>query len=254
MPASIASLERILLAIDDLAQSILLAIDRLAALSDHVAPPIRANPAACFFRNSAPSSALLSRMSRVSSPVFGAKSRPIPTPIPSPRKKFAVPSFAHCCFLLCVTGLLPSRYARRAQSHSQYTSFRFRHTIRHGPSGTLLYSMRQPRKPRKLADEELFGIRREVPRNACVFDRRSAVEAAHARRAARPPWMRSSIVLKGVGYLDDQRFAETFASARLENDGFGRQRLLNDLRARRISGNSRRKRSTTRSTARVRPT
>lgn len=57
-------------------------------------------------------------------------------------------------------------------------------------------------------------------------------------RAARPAAVDAVVDrLKSIGYLDDRRFAETFASARVQNDGFGRQRLLNDLRARRISGN-----------------
>lgn len=38
-----------------------------------------------------------------------------------------------------------------------------------------------------------------------------------------------------AGYLDDQRFAESFASARLENEGLGRARVLRDLRQRRIA-------------------
>lgn len=42
--------------------------------------------------------------------------------------------------------------------------------------------------------------------------------------------------LKDLGYLDDRHFAESFAAARVENEGFGRMRLLSDLRARRISG------------------
>ncbi len=42
-------------------------------------------------------------------------------------------------------------------------------------------------------------------------------------------------LLKDRGYLDDRRFAESFASARLENDKFGRSRVLRDLRARRVS-------------------
>ncbi len=42
--------------------------------------------------------------------------------------------------------------------------------------------------------------------------------------------------LKDIGYLDDRRFAESFAAARVENEGFGRMRVLNDLRARRVSG------------------
>ena len=42
--------------------------------------------------------------------------------------------------------------------------------------------------------------------------------------------------LKDIGYLNDERFAESYASARVENDGFGRMRVLNDLRAKHIHG------------------
>jgi regulatory protein len=41
--------------------------------------------------------------------------------------------------------------------------------------------------------------------------------------------------LKEYGYLDDRRFAETFAASRLENQGFGRHRVLRDLRQRRVA-------------------
>ena len=41
--------------------------------------------------------------------------------------------------------------------------------------------------------------------------------------------------LKDYGYLDDARFAESFASARLENEGFGKSRVLRDLRQHRVS-------------------
>ncbi|MDE3197580.1 MAG: RecX family transcriptional regulator [Acidobacteriota bacterium] len=41
--------------------------------------------------------------------------------------------------------------------------------------------------------------------------------------------------LKEVGYLDDRRFAENFALNRAEGDGFGRMRVLSDLRGRRIA-------------------
>jgi regulatory protein len=41
--------------------------------------------------------------------------------------------------------------------------------------------------------------------------------------------------LKEHGYLDDRRFAESFAAARLENQRFGRTRVLQDLRQRRIA-------------------
>jgi regulatory protein len=41
--------------------------------------------------------------------------------------------------------------------------------------------------------------------------------------------------LKDNGYLDDRRFAETFASSRLSNDRFGPGRVLRDLRERRVA-------------------
>jgi regulatory protein len=43
--------------------------------------------------------------------------------------------------------------------------------------------------------------------------------------------------LKQNGYLDDRRFAEHYAAARLENEGFGKMRVLRDLRQRRVAGN-----------------
>lgn len=41
--------------------------------------------------------------------------------------------------------------------------------------------------------------------------------------------------LKENGYLDDRRFAESFATARLSNDRFGRTRVIQDLRRRRVA-------------------
>jgi regulatory protein len=41
--------------------------------------------------------------------------------------------------------------------------------------------------------------------------------------------------LKESGYIDDRRFAETFASARLSNEKHGRTRVLQDLRHHRIA-------------------
>jgi regulatory protein len=41
--------------------------------------------------------------------------------------------------------------------------------------------------------------------------------------------------LKDHGYLDDRRFAENFAAARLANDKFGRTRVVQDLRQRRVA-------------------
>jgi regulatory protein len=41
--------------------------------------------------------------------------------------------------------------------------------------------------------------------------------------------------LKDAGYLNDQRFAESFAAWRRDNDGLGKTRVLRDLMARRVA-------------------
>ena len=41
--------------------------------------------------------------------------------------------------------------------------------------------------------------------------------------------------LRDYGYLNDRRFAENFAGARLENQGLGKSRVLRDLRERKVS-------------------
>ena len=41
--------------------------------------------------------------------------------------------------------------------------------------------------------------------------------------------------LKQAGYLDDRRYAESFATSRLSGEKFGRTRVLHDLRQRRVA-------------------
>jgi regulatory protein len=41
--------------------------------------------------------------------------------------------------------------------------------------------------------------------------------------------------LRDYGYLNDGRFAESYAGARLENQGLGKSRVLRDLRERKVS-------------------
>jgi regulatory protein len=41
--------------------------------------------------------------------------------------------------------------------------------------------------------------------------------------------------LKEAGYLNDRRFGENFAAARLQNQGLGKMRVLRDLRQRRVA-------------------
>ena len=100
-------------------------------------------------------------------------------------------------------------------------------------SGKLQYNVRAPKTARKLAAEELFQYA-----VACLGRRAFAAEELGAKlrlRAARLADVEGTIArLKEIGYLDDRRFAESFALNRAENDGFGRMRVLSDLRARRV--------------------
>ena len=41
--------------------------------------------------------------------------------------------------------------------------------------------------------------------------------------------------LREYGYTDDKKFSEAFAAARLQNQGFGRFRVLRDLQSKRVS-------------------
>jgi regulatory protein len=94
--------------------------------------------------------------------------------------------------------------------------------------------VRAAKRPRKLASEELFEYA-----VACLGRRGFSVDELRARlrmRAAAVSDVDTSISrLKEIGYLDDKRFAESYALNRAENDGFGRRRVLSDLRARRVS-------------------
>ncbi len=101
---------------------------------------------------------------------------------------------------------------------------------------TLRYSVAGRRSPRKLASTELFeyAVKCLGVRAYSTGDLRAKLRP----RAAEQPDVEAAIArLKDIGYLDDQRFAENFAQARVDNDGFGRIRLLGDLRARRVPGN-----------------
>lgn len=56
------------------------------------------------------------------------------------------------------------------------------------------------------------------------------------RRALSPEDVDATLArLKDYGYLDDRAFAESFAAARLENQRFGKTRVLRDLRQHRVA-------------------
>jgi regulatory protein len=94
--------------------------------------------------------------------------------------------------------------------------------------------VQKPKKVQKLAAEALF----EFAVKALAGRASSSAELAAKLRlkAERAEDVETTIArLKELNYLDDARFAESFASARVENNGFGRMRVLSDLRGRRVS-------------------
>lgn len=115
----------------------------------------------------------------------------------------------------------------------QYTSPFNKQPGCHTGSGKLQYNVRAPKTAKKLAAEELFEYA-----VACLGRRAFASEELAAKlrlRAARAADVEGAVArLIDIGYLDDRRFAESFALNRAENDGFGRMRVLSDLRARRV--------------------
>lgn len=93
-----------------------------------------------------------------------------------------------------------------------------------------------PRKSRprpKLAPEELFeyAVRYLAGRACSAGELRAKLRLKAAQVSDIDPAIAR---LRDIGYLNDERFAESVANWKVENDGFGRARVLNDLRARRV--------------------
>ena len=91
-----------------------------------------------------------------------------------------------------------------------------------------------PQPPRRLDAEQLWEYAvRVLAGRACST---AEMQEKLRNRAARASDVPAVIArLKDAGYLDDARFAESFAAARLENRQFGRFRVLRDLRGRRVA-------------------
>lgn len=88
--------------------------------------------------------------------------------------------------------------------------------------------------PKKLSSEELwaYALKKLSGRAASTGEIRSALAA----RALEPDEIEGILSrLKDYGYLNDKRFAESFATARVENEGFGKSRVLRDLRQHRVA-------------------
>jgi regulatory protein len=57
-----------------------------------------------------------------------------------------------------------------------------------------------------------------------------------ARRAESSSVLRATLAkLRDYGFTDDAKFSESFAAARLQNQGFGRSRVLRELRSKRVA-------------------
>jgi len=90
------------------------------------------------------------------------------------------------------------------------------------------------RKPKLLDQEKLFraALRALGGRAYSTGELREKLR----RRAERAEDVDHVLAkLKDAGYLNDRRFAESYAAARLENQGFGKMRVLRDLRQHRVA-------------------
>ncbi len=99
------------------------------------------------------------------------------------------------------------------------------------PSGS---ARKAPRKPKPLDLEGLtaYAARVLAGRAQSISELRDKLR----RRAAERDDVDTVIAhLKGLGYVNDQRFAESFANWRRDHEGQGRTRVLRDLLARRVA-------------------
>ena len=90
------------------------------------------------------------------------------------------------------------------------------------------------------AKPKLLGVEGLLAYSARVLSARaqtiSELRQKLRRRAARAEDVAEVLDrLKNLGYLNDQRFAESFASWRRENQGLGQSRVIRDLLARRVA-------------------
>ena len=93
--------------------------------------------------------------------------------------------------------------------------------------------MVRPSKPKKLTPDELwnYALRLLAQRPYSIAD----LKAKLSRRSDSPSDVAETLAkLREYGMADDEKFSEAFASSRLQNDGFGRSKVLRDLRAKRV--------------------
>jgi regulatory protein len=94
--------------------------------------------------------------------------------------------------------------------------------------------MLSPKPRAKLPEDALFDYAvRALACRACSSDE---LRFKLRQRAAKLSDIDPVVArLKDLGYLDDRRFAEMYTAMRVENNGFGKARVLNDLRGRRVT-------------------
>jgi regulatory protein len=88
-------------------------------------------------------------------------------------------------------------------------------------------------KPKKYDAEALwsYALRALGQRAQSSYELRQKL----AFRAENPAALQEVLTkLREYGFADDAAFSETFASSRLNNQGFGKQRVLRDLQAKRV--------------------
>jgi regulatory protein len=91
---------------------------------------------------------------------------------------------------------------------------------------------RQPAKPLDVPGLMAYAARALASRAQTSSELREKLR----RRAARREDVDEVIArLKDAGFLNDKRFAESFAAWRRENQGLGKTRVLRDLMARRVA-------------------
>jgi regulatory protein len=93
--------------------------------------------------------------------------------------------------------------------------------------------MARPTTPKKLGIEALweYALRVLARRAHSTAELRQKL----ARRAASSTDVGATLAkLRDYGLADDKRFSEAFAASRLQNEGFGRLRVLRDLRAKSV--------------------
>jgi regulatory protein len=90
------------------------------------------------------------------------------------------------------------------------------------------------RKPRRLDTEALwaYALKALSGRAHSIGEMREKLRSRAERESDIPMLLER---LKDCGYLDDSKFAESYAAARLSGNGLGRIRVLQDLRQRRVA-------------------